>query len=384
LSTEIAKGIGKYLGNEADKTEVKVCINGSMRGHTLTMCADEDFCTGFEEGGGKAVNVKGSNLVQLHGDAWRVGCGVSYVLEEDSTDFSNHAKEACLCAATKHPKSIVMAANGGPTVCVNLARFMHLSSRGVFAINGMHSKAGKSGASGSFKTTPESLNKAVASLKSFGPEFFTDKDVVQGDDLFAELRRKQLTLLDWNAQNKQFNAGTYTLQPDQENKGESPGIEDETDVDVYCKTAVKFMLDKLAKTEINVCFTAFNEQFPQFEEKDRQAICFNIAEGDVQQKLDPYFQWQGVYWQLDSQGMPLDQAWSDGLKTNARDEGVELVRAYCNTVPKDYMVFHSPAKAKRWGIKGPNAKSTNFENLLIMRGGEGQKKRMVPCGTFCR
>jgi len=242
-SSEIARGIGRNLGMEANKTDVKVCINGSMKGHSLTMSADEDFCTGFEEGGGKAVNVKGSNMVQLHGDAWRVRCGVSYVLEED--DFSNHTKEACLCAAVKNPKSIVMAANGGPTVSINLARFMHLSSRGVFAINGMHSKGGKSGASGSFKTTTESLNQAVAFLKTLGPEFFTDEDVVQGEDLFAELRGKQLTLLNWNAQLRICDVSTYTLQPGVENKGESPGIEDEAHVDIYCQTAVPLMIERM-------------------------------------------------------------------------------------------------------------------------------------------
>jgi len=247
LSSEIAKGIGKNLGMKADKTNVKVCINASMRGHSLTMSADDDFSTGFEEEGGKVVNVKGSNMVQLHGDAWKVGCGVSYILEEDSSDFSNNAKEACLCAAAKNPGSIVMVANGGQTVSINLVRFLKLSSCGVFAINGMHGKAGKSGAAGSFKTTPESLNQAVATLKTFGPQLFTDKDVVQGDNLFTELSRKPLTLLDWSAESKQCNMGTYTLQPGLENKGESPGIEDEGDVDIYCKTAVQFMVDKLMK-----------------------------------------------------------------------------------------------------------------------------------------
>jgi len=197
FSTQIGNQIGKLCGKKAGITGINVMINASMKGHLATMCADDDFSAGFEsQSGCKVASVKGLNMVQLHGDAWKVQSGVGYVLEEREDDFSNHAKEACLTAAASNPWSIILAANGGPTVSVNLARFLMLSSSNrVFAINGMHSEAGKSGASGSFKTTPESLDNAANSLNILAPCFFQDK-VKTGKDLQDELKKKPLTLLD--------------------------------------------------------------------------------------------------------------------------------------------------------------------------------------------
>merc|ERR1719203_2784762 len=98
--------------------------SASMRAHDATMSADADLTEGFMSAPGcNAVHFKGSNSVRLHGDLWRMTHGVSYLLEEEEGDFSNHAKEACLMACATHPRSIALCANGGPTVACNLARF---------------------------------------------------------------------------------------------------------------------------------------------------------------------------------------------------------------------------------------------------------------------
>jgi len=246
FSSEIGFRIGTYLGQHADKTGVKVMVNGSMRGHERTMSADDDFSAGFEsQCNCKAVSVKGLNLVHLHGNAWKVKSGTAYVLEEELNDFSNNAKEACVCAGALNPKSIVMAANGGPTVSQNLSRFLHLSSaKRVFAINGMHNQGGMSGASGSFQVTAESLDKAVGELKKLSPEVFTD--VEAGEALQDELAGKPLTLLNLSVDGdghcvKDF----YTLKAGEKNTKASPGIVDEQHVHNYCKDAVSIMVEQV-------------------------------------------------------------------------------------------------------------------------------------------
>jgi len=244
FSTEIGREIGHNLAKHADQTGVKVLINGSMKGHSKTMSADEDFAAGFlRHPGCKVVSVKGLNMVQLHGDAWKVESGVGYVLEEELKDFSNNAKEACICAAVLNSKSIVMAANGGPTVSSNLARFLYLSSpERVFAVNGMHSTGGKSGASGSFKTTADTLDQAVGAMKIFAPDFFKDF-LKTGEALQQELLKKPLTLLDFNVDgDKRCVRDTYTLKHAEENQKVSPGITNKNDVEAYCEEAVEIML----------------------------------------------------------------------------------------------------------------------------------------------
>jgi len=247
---EIGNGIGYHLGRQADKTGVRVIVNGSMKGHEETMCADDDFSEGFAVSPlNKVVSCKGLNLVQLHGNAWKIKSGTAYVLEEELNDFSNNAKEACVCAGALHPKSIVMAANGGPTVSNNLSRFLHLSSaHRVFAINGMHSKGGMSGASGSFQVTAESLDKAVGELKRLSPEVF--KDVKAGKDLQDELAQKPLTLLNLSIDgDKQCVKETYILKPGEKNTKASPGIEEEKHVSNYCEHAVSIMVQQVCDAQ---------------------------------------------------------------------------------------------------------------------------------------
>jgi len=250
FSTQIGNAIGRHCGKKSNATGVKVMINGSMKGHLETMSADDDFSAGFvSQRGCSAVCVKGLNMVQLHGDAWKVSSGTGYVLEEEEDDFSNHSKEACISAAASNSKSIVMAANGGPTVSVNLARFLVLSSpKRVFAINGMHSEAGKSGASGSFKTTQESLDNAVQSLNKFANIFFEHK-VKHGTALQDELKLKPLTLLDFaETRGKRCTRSEYILEPGKENTKVSPVISLRRRVSPYCAAAVEIMLQQVASS----------------------------------------------------------------------------------------------------------------------------------------
>jgi len=251
FSSQIGTQIGKYLGEHADVTGVKVMVNGSMKGHLETMSADDDFSAGFEAQGNCTVaSVKGLNMVQLHGNAWKIMSGIGYVLEEALGDFSNNAKEACVCAGALNPKSIVMASNGGPTVSQNLSRFLHLSSANrVFSINGMHGKGGMSGAAGSFPTTDESLDSAISELKKLVPGFFKDGDLKKGKALQDELLMKPLTLLNLSLNNssssKLCDKDLYYLKPGEKNTKVSPGITEEPHVSAYSRDAVSIIVQQV-------------------------------------------------------------------------------------------------------------------------------------------
>merc|ERR1719384_2708707 len=133
--------------------------SGSMRAHDEVMSADNDLTAGFVRCSScEAVHFKGTNSVRLHGDLWRIAHGTTYVLQEEATDFSNHAKEACLMACCTNSGSIALCANGGPTVAGNVARFLGLCRpRNVFTLCGLHAPSGTSGAAASFELSSEQL-----------------------------------------------------------------------------------------------------------------------------------------------------------------------------------------------------------------------------------
>jgi len=178
--------------------DIRLMTSASMRGHGEVMAADHDFTAGFQRGTGcKAVHFKGSNMIRLHGDPWNMGHGTSYVLEEAPSDYSNHAKEACLMASSCHPRSVAICANGGPTVATNLIRFLCLCSpRRVFSICGMHGASGMSGAAASFPISEEQLQSYIQSLVELAPNYFSGKVEPNVGAICAMLRERPVQLLE--------------------------------------------------------------------------------------------------------------------------------------------------------------------------------------------
>jgi len=223
LSKELAIKIGQRFGMMADSHGIRMMASASMRGHSELMSADHDFTSGFHSQiGCNAVHFKGSNLVALHGAAWEIDHGTSYLLEEETHDFSNHAKESALMATLTNPKSISFLANGGPTVAINLSRMLLLCQEGrVFALTGLHSDMGKSGASGAFNATEEQLELAIKGLVDLAPEFFGEKVPSNRADIIEALKQKPLSLLNWKGE---FQESQYFLQPNNPNKDVLPGV----------------------------------------------------------------------------------------------------------------------------------------------------------------
>merc|ERR1711924_465614 len=150
-----------------------------MRAHRAAMSVDHDFTKGFVDSGGagcNAVHFKGSNAVMLHGDAWKMEHGVSYLIEEALEDFSNHAKEAALVGSAMNTKSIAILANGGPTVAINLTRFLAFCSpERVFTLCGLHGSSGNSGAAGGFNQSKEQLESSISSVGDLAPKVFKQR-----------------------------------------------------------------------------------------------------------------------------------------------------------------------------------------------------------------
>jgi hypothetical protein len=199
LSTEIAEHISEKLGRAG--LGVTLMSTGSMRAFPGAMAADYDLTAGFQRHpGNMAVHFKGSNAARLHGDAWRMGQGTTYILEESPEDYSNNAKEATLMASASHPNSIALTANGGPTVASNLVRFLHLCAPNrVFCISGMHAASGQSGAAASFTLSEEKLVEAVQHLMDLAPQFFGSRVNASPAAVARVLGDRPLTLLDVNA-----------------------------------------------------------------------------------------------------------------------------------------------------------------------------------------
>jgi len=239
FSKELAHEIGKEFGRQATSHNVRVMSSASMRGHMNLMSADHDFTQGFcENRGCQAVHFKGSNMVALHGEAWEMEHGVSYMLEEEKADFSNHAKEAALMASLSSPKSISFLANGGPTVAINLCRMLLLCGTGrVFTFTGLHGKGGTSGASGAFKAPKEKLEASIAGMRDLAPDFFTQLKVpTKGDEIVKALESKPLRLLNW--ENTAVGVTEYILRPDAPNKDVKPGVP-EAHVEEYATECAK-------------------------------------------------------------------------------------------------------------------------------------------------
>merc|ERR1712232_75263 len=170
-----------------------------------------------------AVHFKGTNAVLLHGDAWRIDHGTTYLLEEGHLDFSNHAKEAALMASCMHTKSLALCANGDPTVACNVARFLQLCSPGrVFTICGMHGPSGRSGAAASFPLSAEQLNHYFGSLRQLAPTFFGNVSV-DPNTIAASLSTRPLRLLHVDLE-KGCTEYRYTLQVGAANNELSPGF----------------------------------------------------------------------------------------------------------------------------------------------------------------
>eukprot|EP00931_Biecheleriopsis_adriatica_P092266 TRINITY_DN66088_c0_g1_i1.p1 TRINITY_DN66088_c0_g1~~TRINITY_DN66088_c0_g1_i1.p1 ORF type:complete len:506 (-),score=77.73 TRINITY_DN66088_c0_g1_i1:278-1795(-) len=238
LSVEAAVMIGSELASRSADHGVTLMASASMRAHYKAMSADHDFTLGFEKGSPdcKTVHFKGSNAVMLHGDLWRVAHGVSYVIQEHDMDFSNHAKEAALVSSAMHDRSVALLANGGPTVAVNLTRFLLLCGTGrVFSFCGLHSRSGGSGAAGSFKQSGQQLAEAIVGVGQLAPNVLGERADAAGRDIADNLQKRPLTLLELTDDG--CYARKFILQPDQANSIASPGLVDGQDslADVYAK-----------------------------------------------------------------------------------------------------------------------------------------------------
>jgi len=230
FSTATARKIGQEFGKMAVKHNVRVMSSASMRGHHQLMSADHDFTRGFcENQGCQAVHFKGSNIVALHGEAWEMPHGISYMLEEGKADFSNHAKESALMASLCSPNSTSFLANGGPTVAINLCRMLLLCGKGrVFTFTGLHSKFGKSGASGAFGATKEKLEASIVSMHDLAPEFFKTLQLpMTGDTIVEALKSRPLRLLNWDASQATTEESEYILKPEAPNEDVKPGVPEE-------------------------------------------------------------------------------------------------------------------------------------------------------------
>eukprot|EP00927_Polykrikos_kofoidii_P056589 TRINITY_DN50682_c0_g1_i1.p1 TRINITY_DN50682_c0_g1~~TRINITY_DN50682_c0_g1_i1.p1 ORF type:complete len:525 (-),score=96.98 TRINITY_DN50682_c0_g1_i1:199-1773(-) len=231
LSVEVAMEVGVALAAISKMSGICTMASASMRAHHAAMSADHDLTLGFVSNPEcRAIHFKGSNAVRLDGDAWRMGHGTSYLIEEEALDFSNHAKEACLMACATHEHSIALCANGGPTVACNVARFLTLCSSGsVFTICGMHSPSGTSGAAVSFHTSKQQLAAAIDSLIKLAPSFFEAfVKEREADGIAAVLLQRSLRLLDVGSEteieSEACQLREYVVQPDAANEVPSPGL----------------------------------------------------------------------------------------------------------------------------------------------------------------
>jgi len=249
-SRQIAEAIGEQFGDKANIHGIRVMASASMRGHSKLMSADHDFTAGFcKSAGCQAVHFKGSNLVLLHGEAWEMNHGISYMFEEERCDFSNHAKEAALMASLANKKSISFLANGGPTVAINLSRMLLLCGKGrVFTFTGLHSKRGQSGASGGFTATREKLESSIDALHNLSPQFFGSLKLPRsGDDIVAQLASKPLHLLNWDG-NKGITETEYTVKPDCPNTDVNPGVQDDQRaLDSYARGCAEKLCEELTR-----------------------------------------------------------------------------------------------------------------------------------------
>lgn len=236
LSKEVSLMLGELLGKEAASrgsgNDAKglplVLATGSMRGHPEVMSADHDFAEGFRRiAGCTVVHFKGSNSMRLHGDVWNMpdDSGTSYVLEEETKDYSNHAKEAAIMVCASAPRSIALCSNGGPTVGTNVVRFLNLClPHRVFSICGLHSGGGRSGAAASFALTEEAMQGALRSLLELKgtAAVFAEKQL-DPSKAAALLTQKPLTLLEAEP-TKGCVARLFHLAPGKPNETPSPGI----------------------------------------------------------------------------------------------------------------------------------------------------------------
>ena len=176
VATMAAETVGRFLRESALKDHM-MC-SASMRVYPDSTSFDADLTKPWQEAGGRVAQFTGSNIQMLHGAAWDIEHGTSYIIEEDIGDFSNHTKEAALFAGLKHPTSAFILGNGGPTVNINLTRAMALCPAGhVFSLAGCCSAEGQfrgsSAAIGSIPMKKESQEDALLSLGKFAPHFFT-------------------------------------------------------------------------------------------------------------------------------------------------------------------------------------------------------------------
>jgi len=224
-STEAAFMIGKELGTRCEDHGITLMASASMRAHDETMSADHDFTKGFMEGSPECMTVhfKGSNSVMLHGDLWRMKHGVSYVVEEEDLDCSNHAKEAALVTSSVNSQSIALLGNGGPTVAINLTRFLLLCGPGrVFAFCGLHGGNGGSGAAGLFRQSEEQLKAAVKGVGSLAPSVLGALAAAAESNITHNLKERPLTLLE--LVDEGCSARNFVLQPNLPNTELSHGI----------------------------------------------------------------------------------------------------------------------------------------------------------------
>jgi len=121
----------------------------------------------------------------------------------------------------------------------------------VFTLTGLHSKGGKSGASGAFPASKEKLESAVDALLNLSPTFFgSNKNVPKGGDaIVAALVSKPLRLLNWD-DSKGLTETEYTLKPDSPNQDVYPGIFDEKAIKKYAEMCSQEICKELCSQEI--------------------------------------------------------------------------------------------------------------------------------------
>jgi len=236
VATMAAETVGRFLRESALKDHM-MC-SASMRVYPDSTSFDADLTKPWQEAGGRVAQFTGSNIQMLHGAAWDIEHGTSYIIEEDIGDFSNHTKEAALFAGLKHPTSAFILGNGGPTVNINLTRAMALCPAGhVFSLAGCCSAEGQfrgsSAAIGSIPMKKESQEDALLSLGKFAPHFFTWLPSVE--ELGKRLAERELTIFGPVKNGAEAGAGVtvWKLEVGKGNPTKITGFDKDTTTEEY-------------------------------------------------------------------------------------------------------------------------------------------------------
>ena len=137
-------------------------------------------------------------------------------------------------------------------------------------------------------------------------------------------------------------------------------------------SAERRLLDTVAMSvELPCKLTALDGSFPELLPADCDSICWNLRPGDVGGTPDPHFHWQGSYFELDGDGVPIGAVWRECLNKLATDKGVALVTAFCKggmLMPGNRIIY-SQGKAVLWttGMLGRGGKKNTIPGHVLVR-----------------